>query len=167
MSTSAATSPITSSAPRFWPADLSTLERVGILIGLIAVLTFGGLVEIRSALLKRHMTDLQVYLRAAWAVRAGEDLYAIKDDNGWHYHYSPLFAILMAPLADPPPGYPRAGILPFGLSVAVWYAFSIACLMLASHGLAKAIEETVHRTHGRRVEPYSRPWWGLRLIPIL
>jgi hypothetical protein len=149
------------------PADLTFLERAGIVFGLVAVLVFGGLVEMRSAFLKRHMTDLQVYLRAAWAVRAGEDLYSIKDDNGWHYHYSPLFALLMTPLADPPPCYSRDGMLPFGLSVGLWYAISIACLMVASHCLAKAIEETVYRTQGRRVEPYSRAWWGLRLIPVL
>jgi hypothetical protein len=113
------------------------------------------------------MTDLQVYLRAAWAVRAGEDLYSIKDDNGWHYHYSPLFAILMVPLADPPAGYSRADMLPFGLSVAIWYAFSIGCLMMASHGLANAIEKTAYKVQGRRVEAYSRAWWGLRVLPII
>ena len=52
------------------------------------------------------MTDLQVYLRAAWAVRSGADLYTIIDDNQWHYHYPALFAILMTPLADPPAGEP-------------------------------------------------------------
>src|SRR6266851_1412107 len=56
-------------------------------------------IELRSAFLKRPMTDLQVYLRAAWAVRTGNDLYAITDENKWHYHYPAVFAILMVPLA--------------------------------------------------------------------
>ena len=38
---------------------------------LAALVLFGGLVEFRSALLTRRMTDLDVYLRAAWAVRSG------------------------------------------------------------------------------------------------
>ena len=35
------------------------------------------------------MTDLHVYLRAAWAVRAGADIYDVVDDNRWHYQYPP------------------------------------------------------------------------------
>src|SRR6516165_9185130 len=69
---------------------------------LLAALGFGVVVEYRSTFLTRRMTDLDVYLRAAWAVRTGADIYTITDDNGWHYHYPPLFAILMTPLADPP-----------------------------------------------------------------
>ena len=34
--------------------------------------------------------------------QGGVDLYHVYDDNGWHYNYPPLFAILLAPLADPP-----------------------------------------------------------------
>ena len=67
------------------------------------LLAFGVLVEIRSAYMRRRMTDLNCYLRAAWAVRqGGADLYHVFDDNGWHYNYPPLFAILLTPLADPP-----------------------------------------------------------------
>ena len=53
------------------------------------------------------MTDIGPYLRAAWAVRTGGDIYAITattDDRGWHYLYPPLFAIIMSPFAAPPPG---------------------------------------------------------------
>jgi len=66
-------------------------------------LAFGVLVEYRSVYLRRRMTDLNCYLRASWAVRqGGADLYHVFDDNGWHYNYPPLFAILLTPLADPP-----------------------------------------------------------------
>ena len=134
-------------------------ERVTRWVGvfaLVAVLAFGVLVEVRSAFLKRHMTDLGVYLRTAWALRAGEDIYDIADDNGWHYQYPPLFAILMMPLADPLPGYDRAGMLPFGLSVALWYVFSLGCLVFAVHRLATALEE---QSGG------ERRWWTLRVSP--
>jgi len=48
------------------------------------------------------MTDLGVFTTAAWAVRNGDNLYEVKDWHGWHYHYPPTWAILMAPLANPP-----------------------------------------------------------------
>jgi hypothetical protein len=80
-------------------------RREGILVGLILLgfVAFGVLVEYRSAFLRRRMGDVGVYLRAAWAVRTGgRSLYTLTDDNGWHYHYPPLFAVLLSPLADPP-----------------------------------------------------------------
>ena len=47
---------------------------------------FAGMVEYRSAFLKRRMTDLNCYLRASWAVRlGGQELYNVWDDNNWHY----------------------------------------------------------------------------------
>src|SRR5262249_4845534 len=82
-------------------SGLSKWQRVGIGLFLAGFIVFGPLVELRSAFLKRRMTDLGVYLRAAWAVRSGDDLYTITEENGWHYHYLPLFAIVMTPLADP------------------------------------------------------------------
>jgi len=126
---------------------------------------FGIIVEIRSAFLRRHMTDLGVFVRAAWAVRAGEDLYAITDDNGWHYHYPAVFAILLGPLADPPAGVDRTGYLPFGVTVALWYLFSLGCLIGAVHLLASALERVAPglgaRTGG------CRRWWALRVLPVL
>jgi hypothetical protein len=73
-----------------------------VVLGLIA-LAFGVVVVQRSVYLKRPQGDAGVFFRAGWAIRAGgSELYAITDDNGWHYHYPPLFALLMVPLADPP-----------------------------------------------------------------
>ena len=40
--------------------------------------------------------------------KKGGDLYGITDDNHWHYHYPPLLAILLTPLADPPAGASRS-----------------------------------------------------------
>jgi hypothetical protein len=160
---------------------LSKWERAGLILFFVVMVLFGGLVEKRSAFLKRRMTDLDCYLRAAWAVRTGADLYEIKDPNDWHYNYPPLFAILMAPLADPPDGEDRAGMLPFSVSVAVWYAFSLLCLALAVHWLASATACSPNQTlpnaeslSGRASsgtqasQPWgSRRWWALRVIPIL
>src|SRR5262249_2322269 len=66
-----------------WP---SKWERRGVIVLGVLVVLFGVLVEIRSAFLKRHMGDLGVYLRAAWAVRTGVDPYQVTD-NDWHYCY--------------------------------------------------------------------------------
>src|SRR5215831_460332 len=92
-------------------------------IGLLcaAFVGFGVVVEIRSAFLERRMGDLSCYLRAAWAVRAGVNMYEIVEENGWHYNYPPLYAILMSPLADPPPGSDTTGYVPYAVSVGVCY----------------------------------------------
>ena len=42
------------------------------------------------------------------------------DDNTWHYNYTPLFAILMAPLADPPRGIHTPGMLPYAWTAGIW-----------------------------------------------
>lgn len=133
----------------------------------IAALGLGGLVELRSAFLQRRMTDLDVYLRAAWAVRSGADLYTITDDNGWHYHYPPLLAILLVPLADAPAGVDRTTLLPFGVSVAFWYAFSLLCLVVAVHWLTKTLQK-VSPTYGLGdLPPRSRGWWLVRVLPVV
>jgi hypothetical protein len=151
-------------------AHLSPLrwwDWLGLSILFVVVVLFGYLVERRSAFQARPMTDLDVYLRAAWAVRTGQDLYSITDDNGWHYHYPSLLAILLVPFADPPAGVERSGTLPFALTVALWYAFSVLCLGWAAHQLASALEQTAADPAVRRVSPRSRRWWVLRVIPVL
>jgi hypothetical protein len=139
--------------------------------GLIAlagiVVLFGLIVEKRSAFMQRRMTDLGVYLRVGWAVRSGEDMYDVIDDNGWHYQYPPLFAILMAPLADPPAGVDRTGFLPYAASVAIWYVFSVLCLVLSVHWLASALEEAMARPGHRPVPRGCRRWWALRVVPMV
>jgi hypothetical protein len=130
-------------------------ERRWLVFLLVAAVLFGGLVEFRSAFLHRRMGDLDVFLRAAWAVRSGRDIYTVTDDKGFHYHYPPLFAILLTPLADPPAGADRAWTLPYAVSVALWYAFSVACLIVAIRWLAAALDEG------------GRPWSALRIVPLV
>src|SRR6516225_9610364 len=114
-----------------FPVWLKPWERRGLAILLVLGIAFGVLVEIRSAFLSRRMGDLGVFVRTAWAVRAGEDIYQVSDDNRFHYHYPPLFAILLAPLADPPLGADRSGMLPYAVTVALWYGLSLLCLAFA------------------------------------
>jgi hypothetical protein len=146
---------------------LSAWDRAGLAFLAFLLVGFGVLVEIRGCFLQRHQTDLDVYLRAAWAVRAGEDIYDITDDNGWHYQYPPLFAILMTPLADPPPGSDRTGCLPFWLSSALCYLASLGCLAFAAHGLASLFEQTSANPDVRNVPRGCLRWWQLRIIPAL
>ncbi len=139
-------------------------EMRGVYVLIATVFAFAFAVEMRSAFMARRMTDLGVYLRAAWAVRSGENIYEVTDTNNWHYNYPPLFAILMMPLAEAPAGVDGAASLPFTVSVLVWYAFGIACLIVAVHVLATALERHSLKTE---VPTRSRRWWSLRLIPIL
>lgn len=148
-------------------SDLGLGQRCGLAALFAAFVLFGLVVEFRSAFLTRHRTDLQVYLRAAWAVRTGADFYTITDDNFWHYHYPPLFAILMTPLADPPPGAAALLATPFRVSVAIWYACSLVCLAAGVHWLARALEETSPEVSVRNQRPGCRRWWALRVLPVV
>src|SRR5262249_25022464 len=102
--------------------------------------------------------------RAAWSVRTGNDLYDVTDDNLWHYNYPPLYAILMAPLADPPQGADATGYVPYAVSVAVVYALNLLFLALAVHWLAGALERA---GPGRMPARGGRRWWLLRVGPVL
>src|SRR6266404_5673248 len=144
---------------------LSRWQRWGLALCITTVVLFGILVEMRSAYLQRRMGDLGVFLRTAWAVRTGQDIYTVTDNNGYHYHYPPLFAILIVPLADPPSGVIPSWTVPYPLSVAIWYVFSLLCLVIAVHWLACALEENAA---GLAVLPGgSGRWWALRGLPIL
>jgi hypothetical protein len=137
-------------------------------VGLAAIagliLVFGAITEMRSAFLIHRHTDAGIYFRAAWAVQAGQPLYAVTDDNGWHYHYPPFLAVLLRPLADPPSGVAGGRLLPYPISVALWYALGAAALVWAVHGMARAIEAS-SRFAALRRPAFSRSWWALRLVP--
>ena len=120
---------------------LSRWERCGVIALLVAVVVFGAVVEKRTVFLSRRMGDLNCYLRPAWAVRTGADIYQLRDDCGWHYNYPPLLAILATPLADAPAGADRTGMIPYAVSVGLWYVLSVVCLGLGIHWLATALEE--------------------------
>lgn len=133
-------------------------EKAGLVLLGVLIFAFGVITEIRSAFQNTRKTDAGVYFRAGWAARAGYDLYAVYDNNGWHYAYPPAFALLVAPLGDPMPPYPRDGYPPYWVSVAIWYVFSVACLACAAHLLATAVLPGARRG--------SRRWWYARTVPV-
>ncbi len=148
-------------------APLTRGQRLALSGLLLLILLFGAWVELRGAFLKRPMTDLGVYLRAAYAVRTGGDLYSITDDNGWHYVYPPFFAIVLTPLADPPKGTDRTGYLPYGFTVGLWYLFTMALGLWGCHLLAKAFEQTSIKPELLNPPKFSQQWWALRVLPFL
>jgi hypothetical protein len=147
-------------------APLLRRDRFFIALLLALVVGYGVLVEFRSAFMKHRHTDLGVYLRAAWAVREGGNPYAIVDDNGWHYSYPLLLAIVLVPLADPPSDVARtAWDVPFPVSVALWYLASIAALFWSVHVLCRVLDQT--RPDGvAPPSPASRRFWWVRCWPI-
>jgi hypothetical protein len=146
---------------------LAIPQKVGLCLVLLLILFFGAWVELRGAFLHLRMTDAGVYLRAAWAVRNGQDLYSITDDRGWHYVYPPLFAIAMSPLADPPDGASRKGYLPYAVSIGIWYGLTLIMGLLGVHFLANALESTSGNPEIRGQPVFCRRWWALRILPFL
>lgn len=146
---------------------LSKLHVVGLSVLLVVVILFGVSVEYRSAFAKKRMTDIGSYLRAAWTVRAGGNMYEVTDDPGWHYNYPPLFAILMTPLADPPHGEDRTGYLPYEVSVGIWYIVTMALVVAGIEILARAVEDPFRHLEAGRGRRFSQRWWALRIAPLL
>ncbi|MFA5167942.1 MAG: glycosyltransferase family 87 protein [Candidatus Omnitrophota bacterium] len=74
----------------------------------------------RGAIGPTQRTDLTVYLKAAEMVQIGNPghMYGIENSRHWHYVYSPLLAILLAPLAT----------WPIAINVILAYFLSLACL---------------------------------------
>src|SRR5579883_414324 len=145
-------------------AHLGRGERLLLVFFFVVLVVFGVIVEHRSAFQHTRKGDLNVFLRAGWAVRSGADPYSVTDDNGFHYHYPPLLAILAAPLADPPAWADRAGMIPYSVSAAICYLLNLLFLAFAVHHLARALERTIGRLNW---PAGSRGWWALRITPIL
>jgi len=102
--------------------------------------------------------DVQVFFRGGWAIRSGYPLYQVIDHHGWTFHYPPTFALLMGPFANPLPGYPQPPwALPFAAAVVVWYLINAACLLLAIHVWANALERhrPVHARAGFLQGPFA------------
>jgi hypothetical protein len=146
---------------------LSKLHVIGLTLLLVVVILFGAMVEFRGALTKTHMTDIGPYLRAAWSVRTGGDMYKITDDRGFHYVYPPVFAILMTPLADPPHGEDRKGYLPYEASVGIWYVITMALGLAGIAILARTVEDPFRNLAAGRGRRFSQRWWALRTAPML
>src|SRR5437660_12597602 len=106
--------------PRPDLAPLKPWEHRGLYALFVLLIVFGVIVEIRCVFMPNRQTDLGVYLRAAWATRVGASPYAVTDENGWHFCYPPVVALLLSPLADAPPGAGRSWMLPWPIAVVLW-----------------------------------------------
>jgi hypothetical protein len=140
--------------------DAPLIRRDRLAIGLLVLIAIGAgvLTEIRSAFAQRRHTDVGVYFRAAWAVRAGENPYTVADDNGWHYTYPVLVAIACGPFADAPAGVPQPTFaVPYPVSVALWYLASFALLLWSAHHLCRTLDDSDPRGP-RPAAPGSRRW---------
>jgi alpha-1,2-mannosyltransferase len=144
--------------PADWWTCLAAVAVAGLFAGYF-------LIVLRGAGPTERTGDLEVYLRAAWAAKQGESLYAVTDSGGWHYIYPPLLASLLVPFAEPPPDAPvAAAAVPHWMSACLWYWFCVACLLAAVHLLASALE----RSKAEKPAPlFSQGWWNLRLLPLL
>jgi Glycosyltransferase family 87 len=148
-------------------APLTRWERTSLVCLLAVIVAFGVLVEFRAAFFDRRMSDLTVFFRAGWAVRTGEDIYKVSDErNGWYYVYPPFFAILMAPLAEAPPGADQSWMVPYSVSVAFWYVFNVVLLFWSVHCLAKALQAVSSDAEVRDQPAGCRRWWMMRMLPI-
>jgi len=141
--------------------------RIAALVLLAFLVGFCALVEVRVATARKRRIDLDVNLRAAWAVRAGESPYAVTNERGWHYNLPPLLAILLVPLAEPPPGEDRSGTVPILASLAIWNAVGLLCLAAGVHVLARAIERESPDAAVRTRPPGCWQWWAVRVLPVV
>jgi hypothetical protein len=114
----------------------------------------------------RRKGDAGVYFRAAWAARTGGNLYTITDNNDWNYVYPPLLAILLIPLAEPPPSVTDATALPFALSIGIWYALSIGLLIGAVDMLARALGSRWPASWVAKQKRFGFWWWMMCAAPI-
>jgi hypothetical protein len=154
---------VTKTQPVLW---LSRWERTCLVLLLLLLLGWGALTVKRGAFLTRRMTDACCFFRAGWVVRTGGPLYDFTEENGWHYIYPPLLAILLVPLADAPEGADRTGLLPYPMLVGIWYVLSLAVLAVGLHWLAGALEARSADPCVRKQRWGCRRWWALRVLPL-
>jgi len=146
---------------------INKYQRAGLWALLALVFLFGGIVEYRSAFLTHRRTDADDFFRSGWGIRTGKDIYELVDTQGWHYNYPPFFAILITPLANPPPGADRTGYLPYEVSIAILYILSVVALVVAINWLASALEEHLGGALAKKPAMGCARWWALRIIPFL
>src|SRR5256885_9382916 len=73
----------------------------------------------------------------------------------------------MPPLADAPAGADRSALLPYPVSVALWFAINLACGLVAVHWLARALEDSPPDPAVRSAPAGCQAWWRHRVVPLL
>jgi hypothetical protein len=148
--------------PRGIPARIWLAIVAGLLLLTIAANTIQVIRQVARP--DGDLHDAGVYMRAGWAIAAGENPYLVASAKGWHYHYAPLLAILFVPLADPPSG---AGPLPGWVAFAVWDVIGIILLFAAIEMPARAVERRWREEARADMRPFDEGWWELRLLPLV
>jgi hypothetical protein len=139
--------------------------REWIVIVTLAILSIAYLLLVIRRVTVHGFGDVQVFFRAGWAIWSGYPLYGVTDDHGWAYHYTPTFALMMTPFANPLPGQAApAFALPYPAAIAVWYLIGLAALFAAAHVFANALTRALNI---EIAEGYWLAWWALRLGPVL
>ena len=136
---------------------------------LVAIALLGGMYVKRSAFSDPYIGDVQVFFRAAWAARTGENLYTIEDDKGLMYHYPPLLAVALMPWANPPADADTAGrwIVPWPATVTLWYVANVGFMAWGVCLVARAIERRWAESWVGQQPRFGLWWWLIRLTPIL
>ncbi|MBI3863987.1 MAG: DUF2029 domain-containing protein [Planctomycetia bacterium] len=80
-----------------------------------------------------HMTDVTVYTEAGAAFFDGREPYEVANIRGWKYLYPPLFALMMAPLAQLAP--PAQAAVWFGISALMCFGIYFECRRILCHAL--------------------------------
>jgi hypothetical protein len=117
----------------------------------ILLLTWGWL-DVRERAIPEtgrlgQKTDITVYLDAGRALRAGQDIYQVRNTRNWPYLYPPLPALLFVPLSS----------LSRGQASYAWFLVSLGCIA----GSVQLVRATL-----RRVDPeHAKYACWLGLIP--
>ncbi len=125
------------------------------------------LVEVRVAIVEKRRIDLDVVLRAAWAVEVGDSPYSVTNERGWHYNLPPLLAILLVPLAECPADQAPPDKIPILFALAFWNIAGLIALALGVHVLARAVEQGSTDPTVRTRPAACWQWWTVRALPVV
>ena len=148
---------------------LGRRELLAVAVFAILILAFLPIVVRKAVWLGQG--DVEVFFRAGWAIWTGYPLYQVFDHHGWTYHYPPTFALFMGLFANPLPDHPQPWwALPYPVAVAVWYLINVACLFVALHIWARAVEQArpIEAKSCYLQRPFALVVWPLlALLPFI
>jgi len=151
---------------RPWTPAPSRIEKVLLLVFLLALIAFAINTVNRGAFLERPMTDAQIFFRGAWAAWSHVPLSEVTDDNGWHYNYHPPLAVMLRPFACEPAGRPSLPwTMPYPVSLLVWFVLGFSALAYAIVQCGHALDPLLGQRPWQQ-GPFH-PWWLLRFGALM
>lgn len=129
------------------------VKRIALLAAVLTVLLGWGWFDVRARAVPQtgqlgQKTDITVYLEAGSALRAGQDIYQVRNTRNWPYLYPPLPALLFVPLSH----------LSRDHASYVWFLVSIGCMA----GSVMLVRATLLRVAPQEA---NRACW-LGLLPV-